>query len=268
MKDKFLMPISEFSRLTGIKRENLRYYDQIGLLSPECRGANDYRYYTRRQLSTANLILSLRELGISIDEIKKYADKRTPDLMFSLFKTHEQRILDEIKKLDQMRKVMHLYVEMARDALQYEESSMKLEYKQKEPIYVGPVLTVNGSDEEDVISFYNYANENGMDTSYPLGAIIHRDGFQAGGPLTVKQYYFRVTDKSNAYKPEGQYAIAYGKCAYGESDPIYWRLLAYIKENNMEICSDVYEEYPLNELSTQIEEEYCVKIEVMVKESI
>ena len=33
MKDKSYMPIKDFSRLTGIKRENLRYYDQIGLLS-------------------------------------------------------------------------------------------------------------------------------------------------------------------------------------------------------------------------------------------
>lgn len=34
MKDGSNMQIKEFSALTGIKRENLRYYDQIGLLSP------------------------------------------------------------------------------------------------------------------------------------------------------------------------------------------------------------------------------------------
>ena len=64
------MQIKEFSALTGIKRENLRYYDQIGLLSPEFRGKNGYRYYSQNQLTTAYLITSLREIGIGIEEIK------------------------------------------------------------------------------------------------------------------------------------------------------------------------------------------------------
>ena len=78
MKNKSQMTIKEFSFLTGIKRENLRYYDQIGLLSPEFRGKNGYRYYSQNQLSTAYLIISLREIGIGINEIKRYIDIRTP----------------------------------------------------------------------------------------------------------------------------------------------------------------------------------------------
>ena len=45
MSQKKQLSILEFSRLTGIKRENLRFYDRIGLLSPEARGENGYRYY-------------------------------------------------------------------------------------------------------------------------------------------------------------------------------------------------------------------------------
>ena len=43
MQKKSKMQIKEFSALTGIKRETLRYYDQIKLLSPEFRGENGYR---------------------------------------------------------------------------------------------------------------------------------------------------------------------------------------------------------------------------------
>lgn len=32
------------------------------------------------------------------------------------------------------------------------------------------------------------------------------------------------------------------------------------------MCSDAYEEYPLNELSTKDENQYCVKIEIMVED--
>ncbi len=85
MKDKSYMTIKDFSRITGIKCETLRYYDKIGLFSPELRGDNGYRYYTQNQLTISYLIISLREVGISIDEIKKYIDIRTPEQMFSLF---------------------------------------------------------------------------------------------------------------------------------------------------------------------------------------
>ena len=80
MNQKSTMPIREFARLTGIRPANLRFYDQIGLLSPELRGENGYRYYSRRQLSTAYLISDLRDLGVGLEEIKRYAGEREEEM--------------------------------------------------------------------------------------------------------------------------------------------------------------------------------------------
>lgn len=265
MKDKSNMQIKEFSDLTGIKRENLRYYDQIGLLSPEFRGKNGYRYYTRSQLTTAYLILSLRELGIGIDEIKRYIDIRTPEEMFSLFSSQKQHILTEIKKLKRILEVMQLYVDMAEDAIKYKENSINIEYKKKEPIFLGPIIS-NDSLDEAAISFYNFAAENGIDIGYPLGAIINKKDIENKNPLYATQYYFKAMHDQNSYKPEGKYAVFYGRCAYGESDYLYEKLYKFIDKNNLRMCSDAYEEYPLNELSTKDENQYCVKIEIMVED--
>ncbi|GEQ16168.1 MULTISPECIES: MerR family transcriptional regulator [Clostridium] len=265
MKDKSNMQIKEFSALTGIKRENLRYYDQIGLLSPEFRGKNGYRYYTRSQLTTAYLIISLRELGIGIDEIKRYIDIRTPEEMFSLFSSQKQHILTEIKKLKRILEVMQLYVDMAEDAIKYTENSINIEYKKKEPIFLGPIIS-NDSLDEAAISFYNFAAENGIDIGYPLGAIINKKDIENKNPLYATQYYFKAMHDQNSYKPEGKYAVFYGRCAYGESDYLYEKLYKFIDKNNLRMCSDAYEEYPLNELSTKDENQYCVKIEIMVED--
>lgn len=263
MKEKTTMQIKEFSALTGIKRENLRYYDQIGLLSPELRGDNGYRYYNRSQLSTAYLIISLRELGIGIEEIRRYIDIRSPKEMFSLFNSQKKHILTEIEKLKRILEVMQLYVEMAEDAMKYKENSITIEYKNKEPIFLGPIIS-KGSSDEYAISFYNYATQNGIDIGYPLGAIISKEDLESGNPLNVQQYYFKAINEQKSYKPEGKYAVFYGRCAYGKSDDLYEKLYEYIKENNLRICSDAYEEYPLNELSTKDENQYCIKIEIMV----
>ncbi|MVX64561.1 MerR family transcriptional regulator [Clostridium chromiireducens] len=269
MKEQSYMTIKEFSFLTSIKRENLRYYDQIGLLSPEFRGENGYRYYTRHQLTTAYLIISLREIGIGIEEIRRYIDIRTPEEMFALFSSQKKHILTEIKKLKRILEVMHLYVDMAEEAMKYEENSINIEYKTKEPIFLGPIISkkyLEKCQEDPVISFYNYAYENGITIGYPLGGIVSKDGIKSEKPLSAIQYYFKTLNDHNSYKPEGKYAVYYGRCAYGESDALYVKLYKFIKENNLRICSDAYEEYPLNELSTKDEARYCVKIEIMVED--
>ena len=208
MKDKSNMQIKEFSALTGIKRENLRYYDQIGLLSPEFRGENGYRYYTRNQLTTAYLIISLREIGIGIEEIKRYIDIRTPEEMFTLFSSQKKHILTEIKKLKRILEVMQLYVDMAEDAIKYKENSINIEYKKKEPIFLGPKISKDSIDEsqdESAISFYNFAAENGIDIGYPLGAIVSKEDIELGNPLYAIRYYFKAINEQKSYKPEGKY---------------------------------------------------------------
>ena len=70
MNQKKKLSILEFSRLTGISRDNLRFYDRIGLLCPEQRGENNYRYYARSQLNSAYLISSLRLLEVGLEDIR------------------------------------------------------------------------------------------------------------------------------------------------------------------------------------------------------
>ncbi|MEW9095287.1 MAG: hypothetical protein AB2417_09420 [Clostridiaceae bacterium] len=161
---------------------------------------------------------------------------------------------------------MQLYVDMAEDAIKYEENSINIEYKKKEPIFLSPILS-NNPTNDSIISFYNFAAENGIDVvDYPIGAIINTESIESEEPLLVMHYYFKAGDDPNSYKPEGKYAVFYGRCAYGEADDFYEKLFTFIKENNLRICSNAYEEYPLNELTTKDEKQYCVKIEVMVED--
>lgn len=78
METDKLLTISEFSSLTGIKIANLRYYDKINILKPAFRTENNYRFYTYFQLNLAYVIVSLRNMNISLETIKKYIQSRTP----------------------------------------------------------------------------------------------------------------------------------------------------------------------------------------------
>lgn len=67
--------IGDFSRIARVSCRLLRYYDEIGLLSPDHVDAgSSYRYYSVTQLPRLNRILVLRELGFSLEQIASMID--------------------------------------------------------------------------------------------------------------------------------------------------------------------------------------------------
>ena len=78
MKDPTLLSIKAFAKYTGAKQSTLRFYDEIGLLSPSERGEeNNYRYYRPSQSMTLSFINVLIELGVPLADIKEMSDGRT-----------------------------------------------------------------------------------------------------------------------------------------------------------------------------------------------
>lgn len=65
----------EFSRIARISKRMLQHYDRIGLFSPEHTDAQTgYRYYSARQLPKLNRILALKDLGLTLDQVKRMID--------------------------------------------------------------------------------------------------------------------------------------------------------------------------------------------------
>jgi DNA-binding transcriptional MerR regulator len=70
--------IGEFSLIAQVSGRLLRYYDEIGLLSPEYTDPQTgYRYYSAGQLPRLNRILVLKELGVGLDQIARLLDQDT-----------------------------------------------------------------------------------------------------------------------------------------------------------------------------------------------
>jgi DNA-binding transcriptional MerR regulator len=70
--------IGEFSLIAQVSGRLLRYYDEIGLLSPEYTDPQTgYRYYSAGQLPRLNRILVLKELGVGLDQIARLLNQDT-----------------------------------------------------------------------------------------------------------------------------------------------------------------------------------------------
>jgi DNA-binding transcriptional MerR regulator len=64
------LQVGELSKRTGVTIRTLHHYDEIGLLKPSSYSGSGYRLYTAADITRLQQILSLRQLGFSLDEIR------------------------------------------------------------------------------------------------------------------------------------------------------------------------------------------------------
>src|SRR5215212_5098789 len=66
-----MFTVGEFSQVAQVSKRLLRYYDEIGLLKPmHTDQFTGYRYYSAEQLPQLNRILTLKDLGLSLEQIQ------------------------------------------------------------------------------------------------------------------------------------------------------------------------------------------------------
>lgn len=70
----------EFSKIARVSKRVLQYYDEIGLLRPaHTDPQTGYRYYSARQLPQLNRILALKDLGLTLDQIRRMLSEDVSD---------------------------------------------------------------------------------------------------------------------------------------------------------------------------------------------
>jgi MerR family transcriptional regulator, thiopeptide resistance regulator len=67
--------VGELARRTGLTVRTLHHYDEIGLLRPSQHSGAGYRLYTARDIARLQQIVSLRQLGFSLQEIRDCLDR-------------------------------------------------------------------------------------------------------------------------------------------------------------------------------------------------
>lgn len=92
------MNISQAAKRAGLSPKALRYYESIGLLTPQ-RGPNGYREFTATEVETLQFIQRARSSGFSVEEVRELLDLyRDPHR-----RSHDAKVLVE-EKLQQIEK--------------------------------------------------------------------------------------------------------------------------------------------------------------------
>ncbi len=98
--------IGEFSKIAQTAVSQLRYYDQIELFQPEHTDKfTGYRYYRAAQLPDLNRILAMKELGLTLKQIKQLvADNVSPEEIRGMLALKKAQVEQEIHaKMERLR---------------------------------------------------------------------------------------------------------------------------------------------------------------------
>lgn len=95
------LKVGELAKRTRLSVRTLHHYDEIGLLSPSERTPSGHRLYGPREIARLQQILSLRQLGWSLDEIAGCLARPdfTPERVIAL---HVTRLRGQIQSLERL----------------------------------------------------------------------------------------------------------------------------------------------------------------------
>lgn len=94
-----MLKIGNFSRIAGVSIRLLHYYEELGLFQPaHIDTESGYRYYKSEQIIQLNKILALKDLGLTLQEIKLYVDEEiSRDELVGMLKLKKSQVYQSIE---------------------------------------------------------------------------------------------------------------------------------------------------------------------------
>lgn len=96
------MRIKEVESRVGIPSKNIRYYEEVGLISPKRNDENNYRDYSEEDIILLEQIKMLRMLGFSIASIKEIEEGKTSlseaaESLLEEFESQQKKLTENIE---------------------------------------------------------------------------------------------------------------------------------------------------------------------------
>lgn len=101
---KKFFSIGEAARLAGTTGETLRHYDRLGLVRPSHKDEwTKYRYYSERDIVRLNTVRALRQMDLSLGDIKTVLEYDELEKIVAFLSEAEKKADEKMKKLELAR---------------------------------------------------------------------------------------------------------------------------------------------------------------------
>lgn len=94
-----MFSIGQFARLGAVSIRTLRHYDEINLLRPaEVDPDTGYRFYSPKQLRQLNRIVALKDMGLTLGQIRRLVDGITVDELRGMLLLRQAQLERELQR--------------------------------------------------------------------------------------------------------------------------------------------------------------------------
>lgn len=263
----------EFAEICGVKKQTIFHYDEIGLLKPDFTRANGYRYYSIQQVETFSAIEILKEIDMSLAEIKHFLEIKSPKKAIALLAEKETMMAEKIKKLQQTQKLIHNKKVQIEKALNLDFDQINIQHREASAYLLSQEVT-QYSDKfisKLLRNFINSTKEKGIDHAHPIGVLMPYTALIENNYQNFSHFSIRLEqpslEEASYYLPAGDYVIAYHKGSYLHIHETYLKIKAYLTSQNTQIAGNSIEEYLLDEVCVNGFDNYVTRIMIPVESS-
>lgn len=272
MKNSFgYLTLGQVADIHQLNKRTLHYYDEIGLFSPAYKGENGYRYYSFEQSMELEHILTLRELGMSIGEIKAYLTHPAPEAFQAIAHKKIREIQQSIARLKSLKQVLE---EKSGDLARCKDirhGTLELVEQPERYLLLTPLPICFDTHESlmnETSTILEHLRQAWSLSSYRknCGSFLSLEKVRSKS-FQVYDGVFSTVDKKgkNLYtRPKGRYLRGYSLGDWDKVQDVYEAMLDYADAQGLRLSGYAFE-YGLNEFAITSEEEYITQIEIFAE---
>lgn len=267
---KILFKTGEFAKLCNTTKDTLFHYDQLGLLKPAVTGTNGYRYYSSNQIYFFDLIATLKEVGLSLQEIKSYISIRDTQLFLTMLKDKYQVLQKEQEQINRRKKLLMNTIKVTETSYDIEEN--KIDFAERAEEYFIFSETIQCHTEKAMTEILGrhleYCTTYKYYDDFSTGEYISQRNLE-NNSFASANFFSRINKSVKSkylhVKPAGTYAVKYIRGSYNDLHTEYKKFYDELTGQHMLIDSGIYQEDITNYLSEKDADDYLMKLEVKLK---
>lgn len=268
-RKKFLFSTGEFAKLNGVNKRTLHYYNDVGLFCPEVIDENGYHYYSCFQAIELEIILILRKIGLSVEDIKSYTNSPS-EASFTQVLTEKKQVID--KSIHQLLEAKN-FLQQKLDKLEMGLTAVhgqieKIQLPERKILLSSPIS--GNYDEADfaIASEFSIRLKKRFGLYDNFGSRISVADIQNGNGKGYDAFFAYGGEKEGTYDavlPAGKYLRAFCVGGWDNLKEVYDKILLYAEEQGFVLYGYAYEE-GLNEMSLEKDGDYITMILVGYRE--
>lgn len=258
--------VGQLAKLTNLTKQALIHYDHELVFCPKyIDPMNGYRYYTADQLEVLDSILILKEIGLSLAEIRSFMEERNEENAIAMLGQQHGRLTEKIKTLTQISKCLEQKMETLEHFHEAGSIPEWVYLSQPQPILVQEVQPPGGLLEVDLAIkklFCKVQNQR-YPHFYQIGTMISTSNIEEGCFLNASYTFLPLNEDlpDNTWqRPVGCYLRSFHKGSYESVGDTYRKMLEILSQSGRKASGFSYEYCILDSLTSKVSCEYVTEI--------